>query len=510
MADILLTHSYHLYYDRKQMRKMQPYPPLGTLYAASLLRKAGLSVAVFDTMLNDPEKSFQGALTEHRPSIVVVFEDNFNFLSKMCLTRMRDVAYQILETSREAGAVVLVNGSDASDHALDYLQKGFRCVLLGEAEWALLEAVNHLLKGDDDALHHVAGLAYLHKETGELVKTAKRGLMHNLDHLPFPTRDLIDTDQYRKAWKSAHGYFSLNIVASRGCPYHCNWCAKPIYGDSFTVRSAASVAEEMRQLKYDFGAEHLWFADDIFGLRPKWVRELACEVQRLDAVIPFKMQSRVDLMTPDNVSALRRAGCAEVWMGAESGSQKILDAMDKGTRVHQIVKARENLRREGIRACYFLQFGYPGETWKDIQNTIKLVRDTHPDDIGVSVSYPLPGTKFFDRVQAQLGEKTNWSDSEDLSMMFQGAYTNEFYRALHDALHAQVDFWNSGSSTAVRRAEHTRREPDELWRRVMQLERTCRNPSPTFLDGRTEEKLVQLQAHSYATNFDELLNVLAS
>jgi anaerobic magnesium-protoporphyrin IX monomethyl ester cyclase len=510
MADILLTHSYHLYYDRKQMRKMQPYPPLGTLYAASLLRNAGLSVAVFDTMLNDPETRFQAALTEHRPSIVVVFEDNFNFLSKMCLTRMRDVAYQILETSRKAGATVLVNGSDASDHALDYLQEGFRCVLLGEAEWALLEAVNYLLKGDDDALQHIAGLAYLHKETGQLVKTAKRGLMQNLDDLPFPARDLIDTDQYRKAWKSAHGYFSLNVVASRGCPYHCNWCAKPIYGDSFSVRSAASVAEEMRQLKYDFGAEHLWFADDIFGLRPKWVRELASEVQRLDAVIPFKMQSRVDLMTPDNVSALRRAGCAEVWMGAESGSQKILDAMDKGTRVHQIVKARENLRREGIRACYFLQFGYPGETWKDIQNTIKLVRDTQPDDIGVSVSYPLPGTKFFDRVQAQLGEKTNWSDSEDLSMMFQGAYTNEFYRALHDALHAQVDFWNSGSSTAVRRAEHARREPDELWRRVMQLERTCRNPSPTFLDGRTEEKLVQLQAHSYATNFDELLNVLAS
>ena len=323
MADVLLTHSYHLYYDRKQMRKMQPYPPLGTLYAASLLRSAGLSVAVFDTMLNDPEAGFQAALKQHRPRIVVVFEDNFNFLSKMCLTRMRDVAYHILETSQQAGATVLVNGSDASDHALDYLQKGFRCVLLGEAEWTLLEAVNHLLKGDDDALDQVAGLAYLHKETGEVVKTERRGLMRNLDQLPFPTRDLIDTSQYRKAWKSAHGYFSLNIVASRGCPYRCNWCAKPIYGDSFSVRSAASVAEEMRHLKYDFGAEHLWFADDIFGLQPKWVRELASEVQRLDAAIPFKMQSRVDLMSPDNVSALRRAGCAEVWMGAESGSQKI-------------------------------------------------------------------------------------------------------------------------------------------------------------------------------------------
>jgi anaerobic magnesium-protoporphyrin IX monomethyl ester cyclase len=509
VTDVLLTHSYHLYYDRKQTRKMQPYPPLGTLYAAGLLRRAGLSVAVFDTMLNDPEEGFQQVLQQHQPRVVVVFEDNFNFLSKMCLTRMREVAYHILETSQRAGATVLANGSDASDHVLDYLQKGFRAVLLGEAEWSLLEAVSQFLKSDAQAIEQVPGLAFLHKGTGELVRTPRRELMRDLDQLPFPSRDLIDTNQYRDAWKAAHGYFSLNIVASRGCPYRCNWCAKPIYGDSFSVRSAQSVAEEMRQLKHDLGAEHLWFADDIFGLRPKWVRELAAEVERLDAAVPFKMQSRVDLMTADNVRSLRRAGCAEVWMGVESGSQKILDAMDKGTRVEQIAKARENLRQQGIRACYFLQFGYPGETWQDIQNTIKLVRDTRPDDIGVSVSYPLPGTKFFDRVQAQLGDKTNWSDSEDMAMMFQGAYTNEFYRALHDALHAQVDSW-SWRSTEGAQKKQSRDERDELWRRVMHLEETCRNPRPTVLNCSPGQQLVQLQAPVYATSFDDLLSVLAS
>jgi len=266
----------------------------------------------------------------------------------------------------------------------------------------------------------------------------------------------------------------------------------------------------MRQLKYDFGADHLWFADDIFGLKPKWVRQLAAEVERLDAAIPFKMQSRVDLMTPDNVRSLRRAGCAEIWMGVESGSQKILDAMDKGTRLEQVAKARENLRHEGIRACYFLQFGYPGETWHDIQNTIKLVRDTRPDDIGVSVSYPLPGTKFFERVQAQLGDKTNWSDSEDMAMMFQGAYSNEFYRALHDALHAQVDYWNSCSAPTAQKEQGAYGEPEELWRRVMRLEKTCRNPRPTVLHNSSSGQLVQLQPPVYATSFDELLSVLAS
>jgi len=499
---------------------MQPYPPLGTLYAATLLRSAGLSVAVFDTMLNDPEAGFQIALEQHRPRVVAVFEDNFNFLSKMCLTRMREVAYRILEISRRTGATVLVNGSDASDHALDYLQKGFRYVLLGEAERTLLEVVAQLLKGDESAANQVPGLAYLHPNTAELVKTRRRDLLRNLDHLPFPSRDLIDINQYRSAWNAAHGYFSLNLVASRGCPYRCNWCAKPIYGDSFSVRSPEMVAEEMRQLKFDSRADHLWFADDIFGLPRKWVHDLAVEVERLDAAVPFKMQSRVDLMSADNVCSLRRAGCAEVWMGAESGSQKILDAMDKGTRVEQIAKARDNLRHEGIRACYFLQFGYPGETWQDIQNTIKLVRDTRPDDIGVSVSYPLPGTEFFDRVQTQLGAKTNWHDSEDLAMMFQGAYTNEFYRALHDALHAQVDSWNSSLTAAARKQDHVpgefdeaapdEGEPDQLWRRVMRLEKTCRNPNPTILNSFAGQKLVQLQAPAYATSFDELLSVLAS
>jgi radical SAM superfamily enzyme YgiQ (UPF0313 family) len=474
---------------------MRPYPPLGTLYAAALLRSAGISVALFDTMLTNPEDSFQAALEQNKPKIVVVYEDNFNFLSKMCLTRMRDVAYRMLEASQQAGATVLVNGSDASDHASDYLKEGFRCVLLGEAEWTLLELVQHLLRNRNSDVSHIAGIAYLHPRTGELVQTPHRSLIRDLDLLPMPARDLIDVKKYATAWKSAHGFFSLNIVSSRGCPYRCNWCAKPIYGDHFSLRSPLSVAEEMRTLKDDYGAEHLWFADDIFGLKAKWVSELASEVERLDAAIPFKMQSRVDLMTPEAVRALRRAGCTEVWMGAESGSQKILSAMDKGTRVDQIAFARENLKAEGIRACYFLQFGYPGENWQDIQKTIALVNETRPDDIGVSVSYPLPGTRFFDRVQAQLGKKTNWSDSEDLSMMFQGAYTDEFYRALHDALHAQVDAWNfDDKAGGPNHHNHKYSSVGEMWAQVTQLERTCRNSHPTVLEALSTESLVQIQS----------------
>lgn len=470
MSDVLLTHSYHLPYDRKQLRKMQPYPPLGTLYAASVLREQGFTVALFDTMLQAPEEGFAEALKQHKPKIVAVYEDNFNFLSKMCLTRMREIAFDMLEKAHHAGAVAIAHGSDATDHTREYLERGFDYVLLGVAEWTLEHLASALMRKGE--ARGIPGIAYLNAE-GEVVRTGK--VSPKMDRgLPAPARDLIDMESYRSAWREAHGFFSLNLIASRGCPFRCNWCAKPIYGDSFHGNSPETVAEEMRELKERYGADHLWFADDIFGLNRHWVLQLAEEVEKRGCAVAFKIQARADLLTLETVRALKRAGCAEVWMGAESGSQKILDAMEKGLLVDEIVTARDNLKREGIRACYFLQLGYPGEGWDDILQTVRLVRETRPDDIGVSVSYPLPNTRFYERVQRDLGRKRNWRDSEDLSVMFKGAYTDQFYRAVRDALHHEVDSWNS----AGRELQH---ESLRLWAEVNRLEPGSRNADATVL-----------------------------
>ncbi len=419
MADVLLTHSNHLYSDRKQVRKMQPYPPLQTLMAAARLRECGYSVALCDvTLAASPDEEFHAALETHRPRMVAVVEDNFNFLTKMCLTRNRELAFRM-----SSPVPAVVNGSDASDRPAAYLDAGFKMVLVGEVETTLEEVARQVVGGEDLRLCGRVG---------------PRPPIAELDSLPDAAWDLVDMDAYRSAWMQAHGYFSLNLNSSRGCPFQCNWCAKPVFGSGYRFRSPERVAREMLRLKREFGAGHVWLTDDIFALSPQWTRAFADAVECLDAVIPFKMQSRCDLMTRDTVSALRRAGCEEVWMGAESGSQKILDAMDKGTRTAQIYEARENLRRHDIRACFFLQLGYPGETRQDIESTIRMVRETRPDDIGVSVSYPLPGTKFHDRVRAELGEKENWSDSDDLSMMFHGTYSTDFYRNVAGALHEEV------------------------------------------------------------------------
>ncbi len=455
MPGVLLTHSNNVYADAKQARKMQPYPPLQTILAAAVLRQHGIDTALFDPTLSCPHAGFEAALERHRPGLFVVCEDDFNFLSKMCLARNRELAFRMAGVACDAGIPAVVHGSDASEHPAEYLAAGFGAVLIGEVEETLLE----LARGNPR--HSIAGLAY---RAGNGVHfTPPRPLRADLDSLPMPAWDLVDIESYRKAWMAAHGYFSLNMASSRGCPFRCNWCAKPIHGNSYHARSPQSVAAEMLLLKQTWRPDHIWFADDIFALSPRWTFEFADVVGELGARLPFKMQSRCDLMTRNTVGALARAGCGEVWMGAESGSQRILDAMEKGIRVNQIYEARENLKRSGIRAGFFLQFGYPGEGWAEIESTIRMVRETAPDDIGISVSYPLPGTRFHQIVSAQMGAKSNWSDSADLTMMFRGAYSTEFYRALADALHIEVRAGIRGDAGVT-----------AAWQRVRELKESAR------------------------------------
>lgn len=456
MADVLLTHSNHLFSDPKQVQKMQPYPPLQTLIAASLLRQQGYSVALFDSTFAAPDEGFAEALAQHRPGLIVVAEDNFNFLTKMCLVRNRELAFRFAAAARHAGTPIVVNGSDSADRAGQYLAHGFDFVMAGELEDTLLE----LCRAGVRNARGLPGL-WWRDEEGTVRRGAPRRPVADLATIPGPAWDLVDISAYRDAWLRAHGYFSLNLVSSRGCPFRCNWCAKPVYGGTYRFHPPSDVAREMLHVKRAWQPGQIWFADDIFALSRQWTADFADAVEQFDAQIPFKMQSRCDLMTRDTVRDLARAGCAEVWMGAESGSQRILDAMDKDVSVHEIRAARENLRAHGIRACLFLQFGYPGETWDDIGQTIAMVRATQPDDVGVSVSYPLPNTRLYEMVRAQNTGKTNWNDSGDLDIMFQGSYTTQFYRALADAVHLEVRSGEVSASAA--------------WKRVWELEPTSRN-----------------------------------
>ncbi|HEY2416750.1 MAG TPA: radical SAM protein [Steroidobacteraceae bacterium] len=468
MLSVLVAHSYFLRFDQKQWQRAKPYPPLATLQVASTLRRAGHTVAVFDAMLAEDVSEFAAGLKAANPQLTVFYEDTFNFLSKMCLGKMRQAACQMIAQARAAGSRVIVAGPDATDAPEAYLAAGADVVLLGEG-LATLNALIDRLNADPrlECGALVGGLSGVASRAAASVTIAKGGTLLPVSEQPvFPAWDLIDLQRYRAVWLQAHGYFSLNMAASRGCSFRCNWCAKPTWGNHYLQRDADNVAREMAYLKEAFNPDHIWFADDVFGFRVDWVKKFAAAVQFAQCSIPITIQTRADLLSASMAQALKAANCREVWIGAESGSQRILDSMNKGTTVEEIALARMRLRNEGIRVGFFIQLGYLDEQLDDLLATRALIDATRPDDIGVSVSYPLPGTRFYELVKSQLQGKTHWHESNDLEMMFRGTYNSEFYRAVRDLLHSQVT--SAADETAMRALRHR-------WDALISRERHYRN-----------------------------------
>jgi anaerobic magnesium-protoporphyrin IX monomethyl ester cyclase len=476
MLKIQVGHSYFLRYDPKQWERGKPYPPLATLHTAALLRLKGHEISFFDAMLADGAQDYEKSLQAARPDVVVLYEDNFNFLTKMCLARMREAACQMIGEARAYGATVIVAGSDASDHPTAFLLAGAHAVLQGEGIAALTELIHRLDRDPTvNTATWVSGIAGVATLVGQLRRIGVQPPDPAL--VIRPAWDLVDIERYRAMWQDRHGYFSLNMAASRGCPFRCNWCAKPIWGNHYRQISALEMAAQMAHLKDTFSPDHIWMADDIFGFHVDWVTELATHLNAAGGTIPFTIQTRADLISERMTIALKAAGCAEAWIGAESGSQRVLDAMTKGTQVAELITARKRLGRHGIRVGFFIQLGYLGEELVDLQATRQLIEQAAPDDIGVSVSYPLPGTKFYEQVKAQLGEKTHWQDSDDLTMMFRGAYDSDFYRRVRDLLHDQIVVQQSGATERPA----ARAALDAKWSELVAAEREHRSensPAP--------------------------------
>ncbi len=435
MGKLFFTNSYFYRYDSKQWKTKRPYPPLGTIYAASHMRELGYDVAFFDANLIESPKEVLSELKKSEADYFVIYDDGFNYLTKMCLTNMRHAAFDMAKAAKEMNCTVIVSSSDSTDHFESYLNNGIDYVMLGEAEITLQELIEKL--DAKESVSGVKGIAFK-ESNGDTRKNLKRPVLKDLDQLPQPAWDLIDVAPYRAIWEGDGVPFTLNIATTRGCPYKCNWCAKPIYGNRYNSRSPKRVVDEIEWLYNTHGVNNFWMCDDIFGLKPGWVQSFRDELQARNIKIQYKIQSRVDLLLKeDNIDALAESGLHEAWVGAESGSQKILDAMDKGTQVEQIYEATRILKKKGVRVAFFLQFGYLGEERDDIDLTLKMLTDLLPDDIGVSVSYPLPGTKFYEKVKEDLKLKSNWTDSDDLDLMFQGTFKKDFYKRLHRYVHKE-------------------------------------------------------------------------
>ena len=288
MKKILFTHSYFLRFDPKQWKMKQPYPPLATLYAAAFVRNAGYRVTVFDNMFSESARQIEKALLEEKPDVLVIYDDGFNYLTKMCLTNMRDAAFEMIHLAKTKGIKVIVSSSDSTDQSEKYLNAGADYILAGEGEQTLLDVID-MLESGETKWDTIPGL--IHRTEKGIEKNAKREVLKNLDSLPHPAWDLINVDDYKNIWLNHHGYFSLNVSTTRGCPFHCNWCAKPIYGNRYNVHSPEWVTEEISFLVNTYGASHLWMTDDIFGLKPGWINQFALLVQNKKIKFNFKISN---------------------------------------------------------------------------------------------------------------------------------------------------------------------------------------------------------------------------
>ncbi|HLA56173.1 MAG TPA: radical SAM protein [Flavobacterium sp.] len=434
MPDILFSHSYYYKLDPKQWKNKTPFPPLGTLYAASLMRENGYDVDLFDTNLLSNPFDIQPFLEYKSPKYLVIYDDGFNYLTKMCLTNMREACFEMIRLGKAQNCTVIVCSSDSTDHYGKYLEKGADFIIQGEGELTLLELLNGIEKSA--SLTDIPGIVF--KNESQIQVNQKKPVLQNLDELPMPAWDLIDMNAYKLIWAESGKPFTLNIATTRGCPYKCNWCAKPIYGNRYNSHSPQYIGEHIQFLREMYGVKRFWMCDDIFGLKPNWVTDFSEELKKRKLKISYYIQSRVDLLLKENtIDALAKSGLEEVWVGAESASQKILDAMDKGTKVEQIYEATRLLKAKNIRVAFFLQFGYLNENQEDIGKTIDMIQELMPDNIGISVSYPLPGTKFYEKVKDDLKQKANWKDSDDLEMMFNGTFKSAYYKKLQRFVHKQ-------------------------------------------------------------------------
>lgn len=415
MPDILLAHAYFLKHDVIEQRVMKPYPPLGILYLSAYLKRAGFSVDVFDATFRDP-RDFEEAVRRARPRIVGIYA---NIIT-------RDNVFRLARIAKENGVkYVLCGGPDAPEWAELYLQNGIDIIGTNEGERTLEALIPWLDEHGMSGLEDFPGILYL--RDGRVRRTQAREAITNLDSLPWPDRDVLEMEDYFKAWKSRHGESSVSLITARGCPFHCAWCSAEVFGHSHRQRSPANVVDEMLMIKQKYSPDIMWISDDVLTINRKWTLEFFQEVKRRGAAHAFECLSRVDLVDAEILAGLKQSGCFRIWYGAESGSQQVLDSMAKGTTVEQVRKAARTTQEMGIQAGFFILLGYPEETTADIRKTINLLKETRPDVFGTSVAFPMKGTEFYARVSERIIPNENWSSRNQNKLLFKAKYSRLYY-----------------------------------------------------------------------------------
>lgn len=431
--DLLLTHGYFLHEDAKEQQTYKPYAPLGILYVCSHLRNRGFDVEVFDSTFSSREKLF-AELQSRPPAVLGVYST---------LMTRRNVV-DIVEAARQCGWTTVVGGPEAGPYAREYLLNGADYVVIGEGEVTLEELLGALRAGA--AVDTIDGLAFLGPD-GEMRQTAPRAQIADLDAQPWPARDAVDIDRYVQVWREHHGVGSVNLITARGCPYKCRWCSHHVFGMTHRRRDPVKVVDELEFLIGRYRPEIGWISDDVFTIHPGWLFTYAAEMKSRRLRLPFECISRADRINERVADTLAELACFRVWIGSESGSQRILNSMQRGVTVEQVQRATELCKQRGIQTGMFLMWGYEGEEMSDIEATIDHVKRASPDVFFTTVAYPIKGTPYFNEVVSRTVNDVEWRRTSDREIRIRGRHSRQYYRFADELLRSEVELHRLTSAT---------------------------------------------------------------
>jgi anaerobic magnesium-protoporphyrin IX monomethyl ester cyclase len=446
MSDLLLTHGYFLYEDPKELQILKPYVPLGLLYICAYLRNKGFSVDVFDTTFSTME-DLKGHLQTEKPSVLGIYAN--------LMTRKKVV--EILHTAREAGWTTVVGGPEPGAYIREYLEAGADVVVLGEGEAAMEELLPALRVRSTSVLQNVSGIAFL-DDSGRVYLTSPRAQIADIDALPWPARDAVEIRRYMETWRGAHGKGSLSFITARGCPYHCRWCSHQVFGKTHRRRKPVAVVDEVEWLLETYDPDIAWIADDVFTIHHGWLRSYAAEMKRRGLHVPFECITRADRLNEESADLLAQLGCFRVWIGSESGSQRILDAMERGVTVAQVQSCVRLCKSRGIQTGMFLMWGYQGEELQDIEETIEHVKRTDPDIFFTTVAYPIKGTPYYESSANSLVQLKPWKESSDRELVLHGRRSPEFYGFADRLLQNEVQLARLQRAGTNEEAQHGLRQ----------------------------------------------------
>jgi len=413
--DILLAHGYFMYEDPHEQKVMKPYPPLGILYLSSYLKSKGFGVSVFDSTFSSINE-FCALVARERPPIVGIYT---NLMTKFNVLTM-------IKACKANGALVVLGGPEPPYYAQEYLEHGANVIVVGEGELTLEELIPHLTRYGLHGLNAIKGIAYMNGD-GKAVETEARPQITDLSANPWADREAIDIPQYMKVWKDNHGKSSISVIQARGCPYTCTWCSHSVYGNTHRRRSPSDAAEELLWIKERYNPDMIWYADDVFAINQRWFFQYHEELKKRGVRIPFECISRADRLNEEVVKAFAEMGCFRVWNGSESGSQRVLDLMDRKVKVKDVQEKTHLLRRYGIETGMFIMLGYEGEEIRDLEETVEHLKISNPDLFLTTVAYPIKGTPYYTEVESRVVSNKAWHERSDRDLTVAGRRSRRFY-----------------------------------------------------------------------------------